>query len=53
MNIKMATNSQLSTTESKKNKQTKQIIRTETESQMRTLGWWPVGMGNLGEWGER
>ena len=31
MNIKMATNSQLSTTESKK--QTKQASRTETESQ--------------------
>ena len=33
MNIKMTTNSQLSTTESKKQKQTKQTSRTGTESQ--------------------
>ena len=40
----MAANSQLLTTESKK--QTKQSSRTETESQIwRSLGWWPVGMG--------
>ena len=32
MNIKMTTNSQLSTTESKKQKQTKQTTRTGTES---------------------
>ena len=32
MNIKMTTNSQLSTTESKKQKQTKQTTRTVTES---------------------
>ena len=32
MNIKVATNSQLSTTESKKQKQTKQTTRTGTES---------------------
>ena len=33
MNIKMTTNSQLSTTELKKQKQTKQTTRTGTESQ--------------------
>ena len=33
MNNKMATNSQLSTTEPKKQKQTKQTTRTGTESQ--------------------
>ena len=33
MNIKMTTNAQLSTTESKKQKQTKQTTRTGTESQ--------------------
>ena len=32
MNSKMTTNSQLSTTKSKKNKQTKQTTRTGTES---------------------
>ena len=32
MNIKMTTNSQLSTTESKKQKQAKQTIRTGTDS---------------------
>ena len=34
MNIKMTTNSQLSITESKKQKQTKQTTRTGTESQL-------------------
>ena len=39
MNIKTATNSQLSTTEPKKKKQTKQTTRTGTESQKwRSLG---------------
>ena len=47
MNIKMSINSQLSTTESKK--QTKRTSRTETESQIwRTLGWQPVGRGVCG-----
>ena len=44
MNIKMATNSQLSTTESKK--QTKQTTRTGTESQIwRTVGGFSAGTG--------
>ena len=44
MNIKMAINSQLSTTESKK--QTKETSRTETESQMwGSFGQLPVGKG--------
>ena len=47
MNIKMAINSQLSTTESKKKtKQTKQTTRTGTESQIwRLFGGLPVGRG--------
>ena len=54
MNIKMTTNSQLSTTESKKRKtKTNQAMRTETESQIwRTLGWWSVGMGVWGNGGK-
>ena len=44
MNIKMATSSQLSTTESKK--QTKQTIKTGTESQIwRSFGELRVGRG--------
>ena len=44
MNIKMATNSQLSTSESKK--KTKQTSRTETESQIwRSFGWLTVERG--------
>ena len=44
MNIKMATNSQLSTTESKK--QTKQTTRTGTESQIwRSFGELSAGKG--------
>ena len=48
MNSKMATNSQLSTTETKKQKQkqTKQTIRTGTESQKwRSHGTLSAGMG--------
>ena len=49
MNIKMAANSQLSTTESKKQKQTKQTTRIETESQKwRSCGGLSVGKG-MGE----
>ena len=49
MNIKMATNSQLSTSESKK-KKTKQTSRTETEPQK----WRSHGGLPTGEWeGER
>ena len=53
MNIKMATNSQLSTTESKK--ETKQTIRTGTESQTSHGGYhmevyqWGRGGGNEGK----
>ena len=49
MNIKMAINSQLSTTESKK--QTKQTSRTETESFIQRS--WRVirGEGEGGMWG--
>ena len=48
MNIKMATNSQLSTTEFKnKKKQTKQTSRTKTESQMwKSFGGLSVGRAN-------
>ena len=50
MNSKMTTNSQLLTTEPKKNKQTKQTTRTETESQK----WRSHGGLSTGEWeGER
>ena len=48
MNIKMATNSQLSTTESKK--QTKQTSRTGTESQVwRLFGGLSTGKGDGGK----
>ena len=44
MNSKMTTNSQLSTSEPKKQKQTKQTARTGTESQKwRSHGELPVG----------
>ena len=43
MNIKMAINSQLSTTESKK-KQTQQTTRTGRESEME-ITWRPAGRG--------
>ena len=50
MNIKMATNSQLSIIESKK--QTKQTSRTGAElEKWRTLGRWPVGRGVWGAGG--
>ena len=52
MNIKMTTNSQLSTTESKKQKQTKQTTRTGTDSQKWRLhgGFqWGGGRGRTGE----
>ena len=50
MNIKMTTNSQLSTTESKKTKQTKQTTRTGTEPQT----WRSHGGLSIGDWeGER
>ena len=46
MNIKMTTNSQLSTTEPKKQKQTKQTTRTGTESQKwRSYGGFSAGKG--------
>ena len=46
MNSKMTTNSQLSTTEPKKQKQTKQTTRTGTESQKwRSHGGLLVGWG--------
>ena len=56
MNIKKATNSQLSTTESKTkketNKQTKQTTRTWTESQIwRSFGGFISWEGEGGEWG--
>ena len=46
MNSKMTTNSQLSTTEPKKQKQTKQTTRTGTESQK----WRSHGGLSAGEW---
>ena len=50
MNSKMTTNSQLSTTKSKKQKQTKKTTRTVTESQK----WRSHGRLSLAEWeGER
>ena len=52
MNSKMTTNSQLSTTEPKKQKQkqTKQTTRTETDSQKwRSHGGLSVGRGRMGE----
>ena len=50
---KMATNSQLSTTEPKKQKQTKQTTTTGTESQKwRSHGGLSVGKEE-GEWGKR
>ena len=52
MNSKMTTNSQLSTTEAKKQKQkqTKQTTRTGTESQK----WRVISRnGEEGEWGKR
>ena len=53
MNSKMTTNSQLSTTEPKKQKQTKQTSRTGTESQKwRSHAGLSTGRGR-GEWGER
>ena len=46
MNSKMTTNSQLSTTEPKKQKQTKQTTRTGTESQKwRSYGGFSAGKG--------
>ena len=53
MNIKMTTNAQLSTTESKKQKQTKQTTRTGIESQIwRSYGGLPAGKSK-GENGEK
>ena len=48
MNSKMTKNSQLSTTEPEKQKQTKQITRTGTESQK----WRSHGGLSVGEWEE-
>ena len=53
MNIKMATNAQLSTTESKKQKQTKQTTRTGTEPPYGDPMEGYRGMGEGGEWGKR
>ena len=50
MNIKMTINSQVSKTESKKQKQTKQTTRTGTESQKRkSHGGLSAGKGKIGE----
>ena len=50
MNSKMTTNSQLSTTEPKMQKQTKQTIRPETDSQKwRSHGGLSVGGENWGK----
>ena len=51
MNIKMAINSQLLTTDSKK--QTKQTSRTETESQMWIIWMATSWEGGGGKWGKR
>ena len=54
MNNKMTTNSQLSTTELKKQKQTKQTTRTGTESQKwRSHGGLSVGSGERRRMGEK
>ena len=54
MNIKMVTNSQLSTTESKTNKQSKQSTRTGTESQKWEITWRVISWEGEGrEWGKR
>ena len=53
MNNKMAINTYLSITESKK--QNKQTSRTETESQIQRMFWWLPGKrggGGMGEKGE-
>ena len=53
MNSKMTTNSQLSTTKPKKQKQTKQTTRTGTESQKwRSHGDYQWGRGGV-EYGKR
>ena len=53
MNSKMTTNSQLSTIEPKKQKQTKQPTRAVTESQIsRSYGGLSAGGGGR-EWGKR
>ena len=53
MNSKMTTNSQLSTTKPKKQKQTKKTTRTGTESQKwRSHGGFSAGGGG-GEWGKK
>ena len=50
VNSKMTTNSKLSTTEPKKQKQTKQTTRTGTESQkLRSHGGLSVGRREIGE----
>ena len=54
MNSKMTTNSQLSTTESKTNKQSKQSTRTGTESQKWEITWRVISWEGEGrEWGKR
>ena len=53
MNSKMVTNSQLSTTEPKKQKQTKQTTRTGTESQKwRSHGGLSAGRGSREDGGK-
>ena len=53
MNSKVTTNSQLSTTDPKKQKQTKQTTRTGTESQKwRSHGGLSVGRGRSENWGK-
>ena len=53
MNIKITTNSQLSTTEPKKQKHTKQTTRTGTESQKwRSHGGLSAGRGRGENWGK-
>ena len=54
MNSKITTNSQLSTTESKKQQQTKKTTRTGTEPEKwRSHGKFSVGRGRGRMWGER
>ena len=53
MNSKMTTNSQLSTTESKTNKQSKQSTRTGTESQKWEITWRIIREGGRGREGEK
>ena len=50
MNSRMTTNSQLSTTEPKKQRKTKQTTKTGTESQKMEITWRVINRGVAGGW---